>query len=70
MDEVLTERAERMPLRHADVERRHMELRNLVAGLRPDERALVANADLARRMVGFDGPLPERAFEGAQPAGF
>lgn len=51
--------AERCPLRYGDIHRRHNELRNLVAGLRPDEQALVANADLARRMRGFAPPGPD-----------
>ena len=51
--------AERMPLRHADIQRRHQELRALVACLRPDEQALVANADLARRLRGFPDAPPD-----------
>ena len=51
--------AERGDLRYGDIYRRHQELRNLVAGLRPDEQALVANADLARRMRGFARPGPD-----------
>ena len=59
--------AERMPLRHADIQRRHQELRALVAGLRPDEQALVANADLARRLTGFPDAPPDI---GAERPGF
>ena len=59
--------AERMPLRHADIQRQHQELRALVAGLRPDEQALVANADLARRLRGFPDAPPDI---GAERPGF
>ena len=59
--------AERMPLRHADIQRRDQELRALVAGLRPDEQALVANADLARRLRGFPDAPPDI---GAERPGF
>ena len=59
--------AERGPLRHADIQRRHQELRALVAGLRPDEQALVANADLARRLRGFPDAPPDI---GAERPGF
>ena len=56
-----------MPLRHADIQRRHQELRALVAGLRPDEQALVVNADLARRLRGFPDAPPDI---GAERPGF
>ena len=59
--------AERGPLRHADIQRRHQELRGLVAGVRPDERAFVANADLARRLRGFADAPPDI---GAEVPGF
>ena len=38
-----------------------------VAGLRPDEQALVANADLARRLRGFPDAPPDI---GAERPGF
>ena len=62
--------AERHPLRYADIDRRHQELAGLVAGLRPDEQALVANADIARRMRGFAPPVPGGLHPGAQRPGF
>ena len=62
--------AERSPLRHADIARQHQELRNLVAGLRPDEQALVANAQLARQMRGFADPAPDIGPDVRQAPGF
>ena len=62
--------AERHPLRYADVDRRQQELCALVAGLRPEHQALVANADLARRMRGFAPPVPMGLHPGAQRPGF
>ena len=62
--------AERSPLRHADIARQHQELRNLVAGLRPDEQALVANAQLARQMRGFADPAPNIGPDVRQAPGF
>ena len=44
------------PLQRAARDRQHAELRALVRGLRPEEAALVSNADLARRLRGFDVP--------------
>ena len=61
--------AERHPLRYADVDRRQQELCALVAGLRPEHQALVANADLARRMRGFAPPVPMGLHPGAQRPG-
>ena len=62
--------AERQPLRYADIDRRHQELRALVAGLRPDQQALVANADIARQMRGFAPSVPHGMHPGAQRPGF
>ena len=42
------------PLTHAAIARHHAEMRGLVRGM--GDGALVANADLARRMRGFDIP--------------
>ena len=58
------------PLRYSDVHRRQEELCALVAGLRPEHQALVANADLARRMRGFAPPVPMGLHPGAQRPGF
>ena len=62
--------AERQPLRYADIDRRHQELRALVAGLRPDQQALVANADIARQMRGFAPSVPHGLHPAAQRPGF
>ena len=45
--------AERSPLRYGDIQRQHAEIRQLVAGLRPDEQVLIRNAEVARGLRGF-----------------
>ena len=45
-------------------------LADLVAGLRPDEQALVANAQLARQMRGFADPAPDMGPDVRQAPGF
>ena len=53
--------AERRPLQHEAILRHHEEMRDLVRSLRPEERSLVANASLARRMRGY----PDQFFIGS-----
>ena len=35
-------------MRYGDIQRQHAEIRQLVAGLRPDEQVLIRNAEVAR----------------------
>ena len=65
-----TVHAERQPLRHGDIQRQHDEIRALVAGLRPDEQTLVANAQIARQLRGFGPGPPQPRNDAAQSAGF
>ena len=65
-----TVHAERQPLRRGDIQRQHDEIRALVAGLRPDEQTLVANAQIARQLRGFGPGPPQPRSDAAQSAGF
>jgi len=65
-----TVHAERRPLRRGDIQREHDEIRALVAGLRPDEQTLVANAQIARQLRGFGPGPPQPRSDAAQSAGF
>ena len=53
--------ADRLPLQHEAILRKHDELRSLVRTLRPEERSLVANANVARTLRGY----PEQFFIGS-----
>ena len=53
--------AERRPLQHEAILRHHEEMRDLVRSLRPEEKSLVANASLARRMRDY----PDQFFSGS-----
>ena len=54
--------AERRPLQHEAILRHHEEMRDLVRSLRPEERSLVENASLARKMRGY----PDQFFIGSR----
>ena len=54
--------AERRPLQHEAILRHHEEMRDLVRSLRPEERSLVENASLARKMRGY----PDQFFSGSR----
>ena len=54
--------AERRPLQHETILRHHEEMRDLVRSLRPEERSLVENASLARKMRGY----PDQFFSGSR----
>ena len=62
--------AERGCLRHGDIQRQHAEIRGLIAGLRPDEQALIANAQIARQLRGFGPGPPPPGNDAAQRPGF
>ena len=54
--------AERRPLQHEAILRHHEEMRDLVRSLRPEERSLVENASLARKLRGY----PDQFFIGSR----
>ena len=62
--------AERGCLRHGDIQRQHAEIRALVAGLRPEEQTLIANAQVARQLRGFGPGPPQPGNDAAQRPGF